>query len=323
MEAIRHSTTRISEQSSIVERVMTPSEIRKIRSRNRRLNVLSQSNPAEYEKQLQIWEQEIQAGLNSLKGRVVTTSVVIPAYNEQAEILQPLAALCRQDYDKGLEVIVVVNNSTDRTAEIARACGAEVIEYGLSDEERKTLAPIAVARQRGLEASRGTYVISTDADTIFRSVWVRTLTQLLENPGISLATGRGYALDTNRTLEFAARSATILRRVKIMILGHTHAGGIGPGANTAMRRLDALRVGGYDLHTYPGEDTDMAVKLMELGKPAFPFSNDQAVWTSPRRLGAVSIRDLAMEQVKTIFTKKRGDLLTQQYGSKDDPINYR
>lgn len=236
--------------------------------------------------------------------------------------MQPLAALSRQNYREGLEVIVVVNNSTDRTAEIARACGAKVIEYSLSDEEQKNLAPIAVARQRGLEDSQGTYVISTDADTIFKSTWVRSLTQLLKNPRISLSTGRLYSLDTNLELELSARAFAFSRRFK-MLSGRTYPGGIGPGANAAFRKIDALKVGGYDQTVYPGEDTYMFKQLNTLGKPALPFSNDEAVWTSPRRLGTASIKELAKEHLLTGLKKTRGELLTKQYGTKNSPINFR
>src|SRR5436309_3271335 len=57
-------------------------------------------------------------------------TVVIPCYNEEAGIAAvikgfPRAILRRHGYT--LEVLVVDNNSTDKTAEVARAAGARVI----------------------------------------------------------------------------------------------------------------------------------------------------------------------------------------------------
>ncbi len=311
------------QKPSLIEKIITPKEIRLIKDRNEQLNGLLGSDSAEYENQLNQWIREISTRLNRLKGKSVRTSVVVPAYNEQQEILQPLEALSKQDYKDGLEVIVVVNNSTDRTAEIARACSAKVIEYDLSDEERKNLAPIAVARQRGLDASLGTYVVSTDADTIFKSSWIRSLVKLLTDPKISLATGRLYSLDTTLELELAARAFALSRRYKMLSIGHSHPGGIALGANSAFRKADAIKIGGYDLTVYPGEDTYMFEQLSKLGKPTMPFSNDAAVWTSHRRLGNTPLKKLAAEHLKATLTGSREDTLKSRYGLRENPINIR
>ena len=53
-------------------------------------------------------------------------SVVIPAYNEEKYLPACLEALSRQTF-RDFEVVVVDNNSTDRTAEIARSLGARVV----------------------------------------------------------------------------------------------------------------------------------------------------------------------------------------------------
>jgi len=50
-------------------------------------------------------------------------SVVIPAFNEENFIAKTLESLLNQDF-KDFEIIVVDNNSTDQTAEIAKKFGA-------------------------------------------------------------------------------------------------------------------------------------------------------------------------------------------------------
>ncbi|MBS3073264.1 glycosyltransferase, partial [Candidatus Pacearchaeota archaeon] len=49
----------------------------------------------------------------------VEVSVVIPAYNEEKNIGKSLKSLSQQETDKGFEVVVVDNNSTDGTAKVA------------------------------------------------------------------------------------------------------------------------------------------------------------------------------------------------------------
>ncbi|HSX19356.1 MAG TPA: glycosyltransferase, partial [Candidatus Saccharimonadales bacterium] len=52
-----------------------------------------------------------------------TISVVIPAYNEEKSIVKTLESLKNQTYQGKVEIIVVDNNSTDNTAQIAEKLG--------------------------------------------------------------------------------------------------------------------------------------------------------------------------------------------------------
>jgi glycosyltransferase involved in cell wall biosynthesis len=94
-------------------------------------------------------------------------SIVIPAYNEANFIGNCLDSLLRQDFGSTFEIIVVDNNSTDRTAELARSRGVTVVH-----EPR---AGVCSARQRGTELARGEIVVSTDADTVFSPGWLRRI----------------------------------------------------------------------------------------------------------------------------------------------------
>lgn len=66
-------------------------------------------------------------------------SVVIPAFNEEKFLPNCLKSLKEQDF-KDFEIIVVNNNSIDKTAKIAKEFGARVIfekikEWHLQDKE--------------------------------------------------------------------------------------------------------------------------------------------------------------------------------------------
>ncbi|WP_299455140.1 glycosyltransferase family 2 protein [uncultured Microscilla sp.] len=71
--------------------------------------------------------------------------VIIPAYNEEASIAKVIA-----DIPKGLteEVIVVNNNSTDHTAEVAQAAGATVLNQRQQGYGAACLKGIAYAREK-------------------------------------------------------------------------------------------------------------------------------------------------------------------------------
>lgn len=88
----------------------------------------------------------------------IQTSIIIPAFNEEAELPAVLKALrfARQRGDT--EIIVVDNNSTDRTAEIATQFGARVI--------REPHNQISRARNAGAANAQGFFFIFLDADTL-------------------------------------------------------------------------------------------------------------------------------------------------------------
>ena len=85
-------------------------------------------------------------------------SVVIPAYNEENRLGPTLETikgyLAERDYTS--EVLVVDNGSRDRTSEVARDGGVEVMQ------ERRRGKGAAV--RTGMLAARGEYVLFSDAD---------------------------------------------------------------------------------------------------------------------------------------------------------------
>lgn len=84
-------------------------------------------------------------------------SVVIPTYNEEANIAPLLQALKAALGSIDCETLVVDDDSKDQTAASARAAGARVIV-------RKGERGLATAVVRGIREARGTYVAVMDAD---------------------------------------------------------------------------------------------------------------------------------------------------------------
>jgi cellulose synthase/poly-beta-1,6-N-acetylglucosamine synthase-like glycosyltransferase len=89
--------------------------------------------------------------------------VLIPAHNEERVIARCLQAV-EDDRRPRDSVLVVADRCTDRTAEIARAFGATVVERRPDEEPGR-----AAARQAGLEAARALEwdaVVMLDADSV-------------------------------------------------------------------------------------------------------------------------------------------------------------
>jgi glycosyltransferase involved in cell wall biosynthesis len=92
----------------------------------------------------------------------VKISVIVPAFNEEKLIEASLsstqnAMIAFTSRGWEAELIVCDNNSTDRTAELARAAGAMVVFEPVNQ--------IARARNKGAEAATGDWLIFVDADS--------------------------------------------------------------------------------------------------------------------------------------------------------------
>jgi glycosyltransferase involved in cell wall biosynthesis len=93
-------------------------------------------------------------------------SIIIPAYNEEQQIGACIGALLPQ-LQKGDEIIAVNNNSTDRTAEIARSLGVKVV-----DEVQQGFS---FARNRGFDEAKNIVLARADADTIVCKDWLSVI----------------------------------------------------------------------------------------------------------------------------------------------------
>lgn len=87
-------------------------------------------------------------------------SVIIPAYNEERNISCCIEALSKQTYSQ-IEIIVVDDGSTDGTLDICR--------MAQKNDERvrvysQTNAGVSAARNHGLEAASGDWLLFVDAD---------------------------------------------------------------------------------------------------------------------------------------------------------------
>lgn len=94
-------------------------------------------------------------------------SVVVPAFNEERVLGACLDHLLGQTYPID-EIIVVDNNSTDRTGEIARDYARKSSSIRVVTENR---SGVARARDAGFDAATGDVIGRVDADAMARPDW--------------------------------------------------------------------------------------------------------------------------------------------------------
>jgi cellulose synthase/poly-beta-1,6-N-acetylglucosamine synthase-like glycosyltransferase len=164
--------------------------------------------------------------------KLLTLSIVIPAYNEERYISVCLDAIANQTVMPD-EVIVIDNNSSDKTCEIAGKYSFVTVLH----EDRQHQA---FAQAKGFSQARGDIVARIDADTILHPNWVENAKKYFANHPKSVAiTGPGSFYDV--PLKSVAETFFHFYHSKVAsrIAGHVMLW----GANCAFRRsaLDKVK----------------------------------------------------------------------------------
>lgn len=108
-------------------------------------------------------------------------SVIIPARNEENNLKKILTSLKNCTYPN-LEVIVVDDNSTDRTFEVAQSFGAKVVR--IIERENGFLGK-PYACLKGFKNSQGDILIFVDADVEFESNAIKSIvSEVLRTKGV-------------------------------------------------------------------------------------------------------------------------------------------
>jgi glycosyltransferase involved in cell wall biosynthesis len=202
-----------------------------------------------------------------------TYSIIIPAYNEAEELPATLAAihLAMQTLASEGECIVVDNHSSDATATVARAHGADRVVY-------EPINQIARARNAGVAASHGRYLIFIDADTRIRpELLAEALHQLKNCPCV----GGGSIVKFEGAVGRIGRIGITLW-ARISKLTRTAAGSF------LFCRRDAFEaVGGYDETLYASEEVRFSRQIKRWGKQQdleFKILDHAPALTSARKL---------------------------------------
>lgn len=199
-------------------------------------------------------------------------SILIPAYNEEGEIGETLAC-ARESVEKaglrGWDIIVCDNNSTDKTAVIAQAAGAQVVFEPHNQ--------IARARNRAAEVARGDWLLFLDADTRLSPSLLAAALKKMVQPDIV----GGGAL-----VSFSGEIPPVFR-VLVNVWNKMSVGfGWAAGCFLFCRRSAWREVGGFDARYYASEEVWFSRRLTRWGRAhnqRFEILTNPRVVTSGRK----------------------------------------
>ncbi len=223
-------------------------------------------------------------------------SVVIPAYNEEKVVAKAIASLRKQNIPRAdFEIIVVDNNSTDKTSEIARKAGADKV---LKETQKGT----NFAREKGFEASEGTIVAFLDADSEVPTDWLLGIEKDLSRPGVSAVSGTFDYGFKGITAFFDYLYSHILMRNLDSILHFffRRKAGVIIGGNFGAWRWAIQKIGGLPPLRFWGDDAAIAMLLSrKVGRVI--FDPELAVKSSPRRYEKEGIIKLTVRYMLAYF----------------------
>lgn len=181
-------------------------------------------------------------------------SVVIPAYNEEKFIKKALKSVTNQLVDAD-EIIVVNNNSSDKTVEITRSFSVRII-----DEKKQGMIS---ARNTGFDNAKYDIIARIDADVQVPPDWIQRIKRNFEKKKIDALTGPLLLSDLKLVSKSILPSHIYLESLRAISKGNRYL--MGPQmslTNDIWQKVrDIVSLDDKKVH----EDLDLSLKITKVG----------------------------------------------------------
>lgn len=203
--------------------------------------------------------------------KTLTLTIVIPVFNEQDHLSACLSAIGGQTIAPD-EVLVVDNNSTDKSVEIA--CHFPFVKL-----LRAKRQGVLFARNKGFNSAIGDVICRIDADTILPPRWIEQVRSLMNNQDYDALTGPVNYYDmplpeTNHHPDHWMRASIYNWSPKSPFLFGSNMAIRRPAWNAMSQKVCA--------DTFMHEDLDLAIHLYKNGYKIL-YSNKVLAGASGRR----------------------------------------
>jgi cellulose synthase/poly-beta-1,6-N-acetylglucosamine synthase-like glycosyltransferase len=218
-------------------------------------------------------------------------SVIIPARNEEAIIEACLTSVLQQNYPiKLFEVIVIDDHSTDSTAAIIRNLQKQYVNLQLIQladvlQGQQLNSYKKKALEHAISKAAGEWIVTTDADCIVTSKWLKTIAAFIEDPKLVFVaapvkyTNTGSSVSIFQCLDFMTLQGITAAAV------HNNFHSMCNGANLTYNKKAFYEVGGFaGIDTIAsGDDMLLMHKIYERYPSGIGFllSRDAVVSTMP------------------------------------------
>lgn len=185
------------------------------------------------------------------RDRTVAIAFVIPVRNDAVRLRRCLDSIVRNHYPRtSIEVLIVDNESTDGSGEIAQAYADAVIRLAGSS--------VAALRNIGARETRAPFIAFVDADHEIDRDWIAAAVATLSEPGVGAA---GFPYETQPNANWVQRFYDTMRHRP---LSRQPVSWLGSG-NLAVKRECFDAVGGFRETLIACEDVDLCNRLVGAG----------------------------------------------------------
>lgn len=222
-------------------------------------------------------------------------SIIIPAFNEERLIMHCLDSVAEslaanQKPGFTAEVIVVDNNSTDKTAELATQAGAKVVFEPINQ--------IGRARNSGATVATGEWLLFVDADSLLNPGMVADILNMIES---GQYVGCGSVMHMPN-LPWWGKAAIQLWTI-FSVVFHWASGAL------VVCRADAFReVGGFNQELFAADEIDLSQLLKKWGRKhglKFTILTRHPLVTSPRKVQLYSGWEIVSQILRVVFSPRR------------------
>ena len=219
-------------------------------------------------------------------------SVIVPAYNEErligrtlGQLRQAMSAFAQAGWNS--ELIVCDNNSSDRTAALARGAGAMVVFEPINQISR--------ARNSGAAAASGDWLIFVDADSEPSAALFSQVVEQIRG-GRCLAGGCTVKLDGDHRLGTGAVAFWNCLSLCFKLLA---------GSFVFCEAAAFREIGGFNQELFASEEIDLTRRLKQLARKRrqkLVILRQHPLLTSARKVHLYSVREYLWFLLRTVLS---------------------
>ncbi|MBL3658185.1 glycosyltransferase family 2 protein [Fulvivirga sediminis] len=200
-------------------------------------------------------------------------TVCIAAWNEEVNIVRCLDSLSRSKSQTPFDILVVNNNSTDRTQEMLDQLEVQNVFQAIQG--------CGISRELGQQKAKGEYVLLADADCLYPPLWVDVMMKYLKKPGVVVVYGKhsflGDEIVPRWKFSFYELGKSVITEIRHVKRPYLNAYGMSMGY---LKKFGLQE--GFVTRNIRGEDGRMCLDLMKHGKVMMVRDGRSRVWTKER-----------------------------------------
>ncbi len=250
-------------------------------------------------------------------------SVIVGCYNHSALIRETVNSVLSQTFPAA-QVIVVDDASPDSSVEVLMGFGDAIILVALTRNQGGS-----AARNAGAARATGDYLVFLDGDDALAPWALELYARLvsLRRPAIILAsmfffdgatvdTGNVYWKNAQRLVNFDGRAEDIVF-VDYGTLAHKDRPFRSSGTSMVIERKAFWNVGGWTADIFPGEDTDLQLKLL-YAEPAIHILAPPTAYYRMHASNTMKQVQFFTNGLRIVMRKAKTDLYSAGRGRKRD-----